>query len=145
MHGLALENVPPLQQTAIEKQIELEFEPAEKTPSLHANPTAISILIRNLVDNAIRYCNNGGQVLVKVYPNEQEIVLEVRDNGPGIPSELQSRVFERFFRVLGNKSPGSGLGLGIVKEVIDLHNGRVTLESPQKGTGLIVRVFFPKK
>lgn len=128
---------------AIERQIELEFEPDKNIPYFAGNPTAISILIRNLVDNAIRYCNEGGHVVVKVYQQQHEIVLEVQDNGPGIPIELQSRVFERFFRVLGNKSPGSGLGMAIVQQITTLHNGRVILESPSIGTGLIVKVFFP--
>lgn len=128
---------------AVEKQIELEFEPNERTPNFAGNPTALGILVRNLVDNAIRYCKEGGQVVVLVYPEGNEVILEVRDNGPGIPHELQSRVFERFFRVLGNKSHGSGLGLGIVQQICKLHNGRVTLESPAEGTGLVVKVFFP--
>nr|WP_256593844.1 ATP-binding protein [Legionella feeleii] len=91
----------------------------------------------------MRYCKENGKVSVRVYSKEQELVLEVRDNGPGIPSELQNRVFERFFRVLGNKSPGSGLGLAIVRQITDLHGGRVELDSPAEGTGLIVRVYFP--
>ncbi len=128
---------------AIEKHIELEFEPEKRTPNFAGNPTAISILIRNLVDNAIRYCKENGLVLVKVYRQNTEVVLEVSDNGPGIPKELQERVFERFFRVLGNKSPGSGLGLAIVQQISMLHNGRVALESPAEGTGLIVKVYFP--
>ncbi len=128
---------------AVEKQIELEFEADKKTPTFAGNPTAIGILIRNLVDNAIRYCKENGQVIVRTYPQKNEVVLEVRDTGPGIPVELQSRVFERFFRVLGNKSPGSGLGLAIVQQICALHNGRVTLESPTEGTGLIVKVYFP--
>ncbi|KTC95543.1 ATP-binding protein [Legionella feeleii] len=129
--------------SAVEKQIELEFEHDEQTPIFAGNLTALSILIRNLVDNAIRYCKENGKVSVRVYSKEQELVLEVRDNGPGIPSELQNRVFERFFRVLGNKSPGSGLGLAIVRQITDLHGGRVELDSPAEGTGLIVRVYFP--
>jgi two-component system sensor histidine kinase QseC len=128
---------------AIEKQIELAFESDEKIPLFIGNPTALSILIRNLVDNAIRYCKDDGLVLVKVYHENDEVILEVSDNGPGIPTELQSRVFERFFRVLGNKSPGSGLGLAIVQQIATLHNARVVLESPSKGTGLIVKVYFP--
>ena len=131
--------------SAIEKNIELEFEADEKTPTIAGNPTALGILIRNLVDNAIRYCKEDGLVMVKVYRQNNEVILEVRDNGPGIPTELQDRVFERFFRVLGNKSPGSGLGLAIVQQISTLHHGRVTLESPEKGTGLIVKVFFPMK
>lgn len=128
---------------AIENQIELEFESADNIPSFTGNSTAIGILIRNLVDNAIRYSNIHGHVIVRVYQQQHEIVLEVRDNGPGIPIELQSRVFERFFRILGNKSTGSGLGLAIVQQICTLHNGRIVLETPSEGTGLIVKVFFP--
>ena len=131
--------------TAIEKQIELAFEPDKKIPHFLGNPTAISILIRNLVDNAIRYCSENGLVVVKIYRQDDDLVLAVQDNGPGIPIELQSRVFERFFRVLGNKSPGSGLGLAIAQQIASLHNGHVVLESPAEGTGLIVKVLFPIK
>lgn len=129
--------------SAVEKQIELEFEKEDKMPTIKGNTTALAILIRNLVDNAIRYCNENGRVIVRLLKKETEILLEVEDNGPGIPSELQARVFERFFRVLGNKSPGSGLGLAIVRQICELHGGTVTLDSPKEGTGLIVRVFFP--
>ena len=131
--------------SAVEKQIELEFEHDEKIPAIKGNTTALGILIRNLVDNAIRYCNEHGRVIVRLMRHNQEIMLEVSDNGPGIPKELQARVFERFFRVLGNKSPGSGLGLAIVQQICQLHGGRVVLDSPKVGTGLIVRVYFPLK
>ena len=80
---------------------------------------------------------------MRVHLQEKELILSVEDNGPGIPKKLQPRVFERFFRVLGNKSPGSGLGLAIVQQICALHNGRVVLESPCVGTGLVVKVFFP--
>jgi len=131
--------------TAIEKQIELEFEHDDKIPLIKGNLTALGILIRNLVDNAIRYCNENGRVIVRLLKGENDVVLEVADNGPGIPHELQTRVFERFFRVLGNKSPGSGLGLAIVQQICELHGGRVSLDTPSTGTGLIVRVYLPYK
>lgn len=139
----AREVLAMLAASAIDKQIELEFEYNDNLPSIQGNPTAIGILVRNLVDNAIRYSNPEGKVLVNVYQKDSELVLQVEDNGPGIPSELQARVFERFFRVLGNKSPGSGLGLAIVKQICDLHDARLELDSPTEGTGLIIRVFFP--
>lgn len=131
--------------SAVEKQIELEFDHDDNPQGLVGNPTALSILIRNLVDNAIRYCKEDGRVLVRVYKLNNELVLQVQDNGPGIPAELQARVFERFFRVLGNKSPGSGLGLAIVRQIIDLHGAKIELASPKEGTGLIVQVSFPLK
>lgn len=142
---LTREILAMLAPSAVEKQIELEFEHDKKIPLIKGNPTALGILIRNLVDNAIRYSNENSQVIVKLMKRENELVLEVSDNGPGIPTELQSRVFERFFRVLGNKSPGSGLGLAIVQQICDLHGGRVTVASPAEGTGLIVSVFLPIK
>ena len=80
---------------------------------------------------------------MRVYQEETYLVLEVQDNGPGIPNELRERVFERFFRVVGNKSTGSGLGLAIVRQVAELHGGKIELDSPTEGTGLIVRVLFP--
>lgn len=129
--------------SAIKKQIELEFDYPKRLPNFLGNPTALSILIRNLVDNAIRYSYEKGLVSVKIFTKEKEVVLEVGDTGPGISSELQSRVFERFFRVLGTNSSGSGLGLAIVKQIIDLHEGRIELHSQEKGTGLIVQVYFP--
>jgi two-component system sensor histidine kinase QseC len=131
--------------SALEKQIELEFEADESIPKVEGNPTALGILIRNLVDNAIRYCSEHGRVIVRVFTQNDEVIFEVSDNGPGIPKELQNRVFERFFRVLGNKGTGSGLGLAIVQQISSLHNGRVALDSPKQGTGLIVRVHLPIK
>ena len=137
---IAREILAMLAPTAIEKHIELEFESDERVPKFSGNSIAISILIRNLVDNAIRYCETNGHVIVRVYKKQREVVLEIRDNGPGIATEMQPLVFERFFRVLGNKSPGSGLGLAIVKQICVLHNARVVLSSPTEGTGLIAQV-----
>ena len=128
---------------AVEKHVELEFDSDESIPNFSGNSTAIGILIRNLVDNAIRYCNTGDHILIRVYQQQKEVILEVNDNGPGIPTELQSRVFERFFRVVGHKSPGSGLGLAIVQQICALHHARVVLGTPISGTGLTVKVFFP--
>lgn len=129
--------------SAIEKHIELEFEHSDKLPTFKGNATAIAILIRNIVDNAIRYCHEYGLVNVHVYQEKNELILEVADNGPGIPDELKSRVFERFFRVLGNKTTGSGLGLGIVQQICTLHGARVHLASNHQEKGLVVRVYFP--
>ncbi len=130
---------------AVEKQIELEFEHEDNIPVILGNATALGILIRNLVDNAIRYSNENGRITVQLFKKNNEVVLEVCDNGPGIAPELQARVFERFFRVLGNKSPGSGLGLAIVRQICELHGGRVILASPKIDTGLVVRVYLPLK
>jgi len=141
---LTRETLAMLAPSAVEKQIDLEFIGEDNLPTIQGNPTALGILIRNLVDNAIRYSNINGQVLVQLMRVGNELVLEVRDNGPGIPAEFQARVFERFFRVLGNKSPGSGLGLAIVQQICELHNGRVELNTAENvESGLSVKVFLP--
>ncbi|MCW8397725.1 ATP-binding protein [Legionella sp. PATHC038] len=140
---LTREILAMLAPAAVEKQIDLEFESDAENLIIYGNSTALGILIRNLVDNAIRYCNEHGRIIVRLAKLKNEIMLEVSDNGPGILSELQSRVFERFFRVLGNKSPGSGLGLAIVQQIAELHGGRLMLDTPKEGTGLIVRFFVP--
>lgn len=140
---LTQELLSTLAQTAVDKQIDLEFESDLASQKFTGNATAINILIRNLVDNAIRYTHEGGRVVVSVYAVKNDVILKVSDNGPGIPDKLRSRVFERFFRIIGNKSQGSGLGLGIVQQICDLHHAKVTLESPKTGTGLIVTVYFP--
>lgn len=127
--------------TAIQKQIELEFDDSSVHEFL-GHPTAISILVRNLVDNAIRYSPLEGRVQVRVYQEKKEVILEIQDTGPGIPEELRNRVFERFFRALGNESPGSGLGLAIAQQIIALHQARIILDTPSSGVGLLVRVFF---
>lgn len=142
---LTREILAMLAASAVEKQIDLEFESASEHLIVYGNPTALGILIRNLVDNSIRYCNEHGHIMVRLMKQKNEVILEVSDDGPGIPTKLKARVFERFFRVLGNKSPGSGLGLAIVQQICELHHGRVTLDSPAQGTGLIVKVFLPLK
>ncbi|QDP72503.1 two-component sensor histidine kinase [Legionella israelensis] len=140
---LIREVIAMLAPSAVEKHIELAFEADEQIPEIPANQTALSILIRNLVDNAIRYSKENGQVMVRLLQKEKDMIIEVSDTGPGIPEELRTRVFERFFRVLGTRSSGSGLGLAIVQQICELHGGRVELDSPEKGTGLIVRVYLP--
>lgn len=141
---LTRELLAQLAPSAVEKQIDLEFESTNDNLTLYGNSTALSILVRNLVDNSIRYCHEKGHIKVSLNKSQNnELLLEVCDDGPGIPLEFRTRVFERFFRVLGNKSPGSGLGLAIVQQICELHGGRVLLDAPQVGHGLIVRVFLP--
>ncbi len=86
----------------------------------------------------------GGSVIVKIEETSGNVSLIVTDNGPGIPEFLRKRVFERFYRVIGNESSGSGLGLGIVQQIAKLHRAEVLLLTPENRVGLEVRVVFPK-
>lgn len=142
---IAAEAVAQLAPQAIAKQIEIELIAKDSDYKLLGNITGLHILIRNLVDNAIRYTPREGIIKVFIFNNHNNIILRVVDNGPGIPAKLRARVFERFFRVLGSNAQGSGLGLAIVEQIAKLHKGSISLEAPEEGSGLQVEVFFPKK
>lgn len=136
--------IADLAPVALEKNTEIELIASDGSAVIMGYPTAIAILIRNLVDNAIRYTPNGSLVKVSIYAKNDQVYLKVLDNGPGIPEELRGRVFERFFRVLGNKTMGSGLGLGIVQQIAEIHDAQITLNAAEVGTGLEVTVIFTK-
>jgi two-component system, OmpR family, sensor histidine kinase QseC len=140
----AVEVAAMLAPEAIAKNVELELVNPDNKPMMIGNTTAIGILIRNLVDNAIRYSDEDSYVKIDITETDNTIVLRVIDNGPGIPQELRDRVFERFFRVIGNKSPGSGLGLGIVQQIVRLHQGKIELLTAPGGKGLEIKITFPK-
>jgi two-component system, OmpR family, sensor kinase len=124
------------------RQVAIEVDAAEGVATLGAED-ALRILLSNLVDNAIRYALPGGTIVVRVSSAAGDSILEVADDGPGIPESDRSRVFDRFYRVAGTEQPGSGLGLAIVRQVADLHRARVELGAGLGGKGLSVRVRFP--
>lgn len=142
---IAAEVIAQLAPQAILKQIEIELIAKEADYKLLGNTTGLHVLIRNLVDNAIRYTPKGGIIKVLIFSTSDSIILQVVDNGPGIPDKLRARVFERFFRVLGTNAQGSGLGLAIVEQIAKLHKGSIGLDTPEEGTGLQIEVCFPKK
>ncbi|HEX7053578.1 MAG TPA: ATP-binding protein [Burkholderiales bacterium] len=103
-------------------------------------------LIANLVDNALRYAPRETEVTVAVRSRGDQVELEVLDDGPGIPADHRSRVFERFQRIPGDATPGTGVGLHIVAKVVERHRGRIALEDahPERPLpGLLVRVLLP--
>jgi two-component system OmpR family sensor kinase len=105
---------------------------------------ALHTMLRNLLDNAIKYSPEGGRVDIHVERTAaDEALLLVEDGGPGIPEAERARVFDRFYRVPGNDAPGSGLGLAIVKAVADRHRARVELGRSAKLGGLRVGLRFP--
>ncbi|PHQ79526.1 MAG: two-component sensor histidine kinase [Coxiella sp. (in: Bacteria)] len=141
---LAAEVAALLAPEAIAKNIDLELVNPESAAIIQGNATYISILIRNLVDNAIRYNHEGGFVKIGIGETNEHVSLTVTDDGPGISEELRQRVFERFYRVIGNKSTGSGLGLGIVAQIAQLHRVEIDLITPDNKKGIEFRILFPK-
>jgi two-component system sensor histidine kinase QseC len=140
----ATEIAAQLAPEAIAKNIELELITTDDEPMLiSGNPTAIGILLRNLVDNAIRYSPPESTVSIKIEKENNQVILHVVDNGPGIPEDLRERVFERFFRIMGTQATGSGLGLSIVAQIAKLHNASTELKTPANGNGLDFQIIFP--
>lgn len=102
-------------------------------------------LLLNLMSNGVKYTEKGGKVDTTVRLKDNQVVIAVQDNGIGIPTEAQSRVFERFYRVdkgRARKNGGTGLGLAIVKHITQLYGGTVSLES-EVGKGSTFTVTLP--
>lgn len=144
LHKLAIEIIAYLVPSALEKNVEIELKPSPKHPIILGNDIALGILIRNVVDNAIRYTPPHGEVVINLIETDTHLIFRVTDTGTGIPSELRERVFERFFRILGTKAQGSGLGLAIVRRIASLHHAEISLSTPKSGVGLQFDVAFPK-
>lgn len=125
---------------ALAKKIDLGFELS--AAPLRGDPLLIRELLANLIDNAINYTPSGGHVTVRTR-NHGGAVLEVEDNGLGIPEKARDRVFERFYRIEGTSGEGSGLGLAIVQEIAGLHDARLEITSAASGRGTLVVVRFP--
>ena len=117
---------------------------AGNVPQVFGDPIRLRQMLMNLVSNAIKYTPDGGVVGVSLFEEGGEAVLVVSDTGIGIPAEDQPHIFDKFYRVDKNKTDfqGLGLGLSIVRSIVDLHNGRVWVES-QPGQGTTFTVVLP--
>ncbi|MBT2325127.1 sensor histidine kinase N-terminal domain-containing protein [Variovorax paradoxus] len=104
---------------------------------------ALRTLLRNLLDNAVKYTPEGGRVDIGIGAAAGGVELSVEDSGPGLPAEERARVLDRFYRSGEPQAPGSGLGLAIVKSIADLHGATLFLDRSESLGGLRVRVLFP--
>ena len=125
---------------ALEKNINIECD-LESIDS-YLDKDKISQVIVNLLSNAIRYTNNGGKIFISLYKENNNLKIQFKDNGIGIPKENIKYIFERFYRVDESRSKntgGIGVGLTIVKSIIDLHQGTIEVRSElNKGSEFIV-------
>ncbi|OOF47803.1 ATP-binding protein [Rodentibacter trehalosifermentans] len=125
---------------ALERQQDLGVD-GEQAVKFYGNETDLYLLIKTLTDNAIRYTPNGSQIDLRVKPLENGILLQVEDNGNGIPEEERQRVLDPFYRILGSSQQGSGLGLAIASEIAKHYGGTIALkESGKFESGLLVEV-----
>ncbi len=124
---------------ALARGCELELHADEPLP-VQGDAASLTVLVRNLVDNAVRHSPPGGRVEVRIAPADGAPTLTVDDAGPGIPPEDRERVFDRFFRRADAAGEGSGLGLAIVRKVAERHGAEVQLsDSPLGGLRASVR------
>ena len=144
--ALTQEVLAELSGDLLDKDIEIELpasQPAQAHQTVLADPDMLRILLRNLLDNALRYSPLGSRVQVAVEPCGTGTRLSVTDAGPGISPELRERAFDRFFRIPGSQGSGSGLGLSIVRRIATLHGALLSLASGPDGRGLSVQLQFP--
>jgi two-component system OmpR family sensor kinase len=117
---------------AREKNVTLKTDMAEGLPQVKVDGRRIEQVVANLLDNALNHTPSGGTVTVVVGPGQEGILVSVVDTGEGIPAEHLPYVFERFYKVddaRSRKSGGAGLGLAIAKQMVELHGGRIWVES----------------
>ena len=128
---------------ARQQSVELTGEPCV----IQGDAFGIEMLILNLVNNAIKYTPRAGEIAVHTFRKDNRAVLQVMDSGPGIPAGERQRVFERFYRVGGDRHDsgvtGCGLGLSIVERIVNLHRAQLLLGEGLQGRGLRVTVSFP--
>ncbi|RUX27644.1 HAMP domain-containing histidine kinase [Mesorhizobium sp. M2A.F.Ca.ET.042.01.1.1] len=106
---------------------------------IHGDRDLLMQMLANLVENALRHCPPGTAIGLSVTREGGDVLIHVRDNGPGIPAEEREKVFRRLYRLDASRTtPGSGLGLSLVKAVADLHGAAITLEDCKPGLGVIV-------
>jgi two-component system phosphate regulon sensor histidine kinase PhoR len=154
--GLRLESVPAaevlkqvaeaLRMTAVQKQIRLEISlPEDSSLMVQVDRALLEQALYNLIDNAIKFTDNGGSVEVSIRQEENQAAFVIKDSGIGIAPVDQPRLFERFFRVSGRQAAterSSGLGLTIVKSIAERHGGSIQVES-ELGRGSIFTLFIP--
>ncbi len=128
--------IDSLQYQSIEKLQEVVLSAPDALPVIRGNPLHLQRMLTNLIENSIKFTPVAGKIDIRCRAEADQLILEVADNGLGIPLEDQPHVFEKFYRGsnVSEETQGTGLGLSIVKSIVEKHLGRVWLESSPKGT-----------
>ena len=141
LQAIVSDVIQALQPFALEKDIQITTHIADDL-SIFANEKLIFTCVRNLVDNAIRYAGQGGHVFIDVQQRQQNVVMTIADDGQSLTEEILQRLGERFYRALGTKTQGSGLGLSICQKIMQLHAGEIHFSKSGYG-GLQVTLQLP--
>jgi len=146
LSGVARESIEVLKSLAKEKGIQLKLEAPVNLSPIKGSKVSLEEIFHNLISNGIKYNKAGGWAKVKLYERDEEVWVEISDNGFGINEEHLPRIFDEFYRVDGRRNApikGSGLGLSIVKRLVEAHGGMIDVES-RFGEGTTFRIGFPK-
>ncbi len=139
LEGILRYTLDMLQGQIKAKRLKVQTDLGPLLPALRGNPVRLRQVLDNVVGNAIKYSNNGGAVLISIKAEDDQLILQVTDNGPGIASADQPHIFDKFYRGTNTKEEGSGLGLAIVKTIVDAHQGRIWVESTAgKGSSFFI-------
>jgi NtrC-family two-component system sensor histidine kinase KinB len=118
-----------------QKEVQLTLELAGDLPSIRVDANKITWVLSNLISNALRYVSKGGHIQLMAKRIGAYVHLSVRDDGPGIPSEYQAKIFQKFVQLKGQEAGGMGLGLAICKEIVHAHGGAIWVQSnPGEGS-----------
>lgn len=132
--------IEELAQTIADSQVDISLHVPDGPVPVKGFAAGLQAMVRNLVENALRHVADDGRVMLSVVRTDGHAVIEVTDDGPGIPLERRSEVFERFHREKSSRGDGYGLGLSIVQRVVELHGAQIELLDAAWGRGLCVRV-----
>jgi CheY-like chemotaxis protein len=146
VHAVALDAIETVRHEAAAKDIRIELRLDESTGAVAADPARLQQVIWNLLSNAIKFTPNGGRIDVTLRRHEGQAELTVSDTGAGIRSDVLPHVFDRFHqadRSITRRFGGLGLGLSIVKHLMELHGGTVSADSPGEGKGATFRISLP--
>jgi PAS domain S-box-containing protein len=141
LEGILRYTIDMLQGQIKSKNLQVITNIAPALPALRANPIRLRQVLDNVVGNAIKYSYLNGEIQISIHSEENQIILQVTDQGPGIPSADQPHIFDKFYRATNINSDveGSGLGLAIVKNIVESHQGRIWVESTMgKGSSFFI-------
>jgi two-component system sensor histidine kinase QseC len=133
------DTISDLAPAVLAKGIDIELK-HEQNALVSGDAGLLGILFRNLIDNAIRYSPRATRVDIEINGGDGTALVRITDAGPGLSADQRANIGRRFYRAPGTQAPGSGLGLSIVRRVLDLHRGTIQLDTPPSGIGLQVTV-----
>ena len=125
--------------------VTLEFVPEAAPIMVNADPDRLEQVVGNLIDNGLRYTPAGGQIMLSVGQQDEQAMICIADDGPGLPEDAIGQIFDRFYRVeqsRGRSSGGSGLGLAIAKALVELHQGSISVRNAETG-GAVFTILLP--